>query len=56
MASTTAHVPEKLLPLKISPKKISWETFKNRYLSREDDFMYEWVNGYVEKTKRSINL
>ena len=36
-------------------KPITWEYFKNRYLSREDNFTYEWVNGYVEKTKRTID-
>ncbi len=34
------------------PKPISWETFKRKYLSREDSWKYEWVNGIVEKTKR----
>ena len=38
-----------------SPKKITWEEFKTRYLSREDTFKYEWVNGIVEKTPRSID-
>ena len=36
-------------------KPISWESFKNRYLSREDGYTYEWVNGQVEKTKRSMD-
>ncbi len=38
-----------------SPKPISWETFEKRYLTREDTWKYEWVNGLVEKTKRSMN-
>lgn len=37
------------------PRPISWETFEKRYLSREDSWKYEWVNGLVEKTKRSMN-
>ncbi len=37
------------------PRLISWETFEKRYLSREDSWKYEWVNGLVEKTKRSMN-
>ena len=46
---------EKKIEKKISlPKPITWEHFKNRYLSREDEFTYEWVNGYVEKTKREF--
>lgn len=36
-------------------KPISWETFQREYLSREDNYKYEWVNGQVEKTKRSID-
>lgn len=36
-------------------KSITWEQFKNRYLWREDGYLYEWVNGCVEKTKRTIN-
>jgi Uma2 family endonuclease len=36
-------------------KPISWETFQARYLSRDDAYTYEWVNGQVEKTKRSMD-
>lgn len=39
----------------VLPEKISWETFQEEYLSREDNFKYEWVNGQVEKTERSMN-
>ena len=39
----------------ILPKRISWEAFKADYLEREDGFKYEWVNGTVEKTPRSMN-
>ncbi|MFT4761411.1 MAG: Uma2 family endonuclease [Paraglaciecola sp.] len=35
--------------------KISWEDFECEYLSREDEWKYEWINGYVEKTKRTMN-
>lgn len=38
-----------------TPKPLSWETFEKRYLTREDAWKYEWVNGLVEKTKRSMN-
>lgn len=38
-----------------TPKKITWEEFKTRYLNREDTFKYEWVNGIVEKTPRSMD-
>ena len=37
------------------PKPISWEAFKADYLEREDGFKYEWVNGAVEKTPRSMD-
>jgi thioredoxin reductase len=36
-------------------KKISWETFEKKYLTREDKYKYEWVNGIVEKTERNKN-
>ncbi len=34
---------------------ISWEAFKKKYLSREDGYKYEWLNGIVEKTKRTMD-
>lgn len=47
---------------KTSPNKvangqpyISWEAFKKKYLSREDGYKYEWLNGIVEKTKRTMD-
>lgn len=36
-------------------KRITWEEFERRYLSREDKFKYEWVNGEIEKTERAMN-
>lgn len=38
-----------------SPKKISWEEFQRKYLSREDQYKYEWVNGLIEKTPRTMD-
>ena len=38
-----------------SPKKITWEQFERRYLSREDGYKYEWVDGQVEKTPKRMN-
>ena len=41
-----------------SPKpkrRISWEAFQEKYLTREDRYKYEWVDGLVEKTTRSMN-
>ena len=36
-------------------KKITWEAFQENYLTREDKYKYEWVDGYVEKTLRSMD-
>ncbi len=38
-----------------SPSKISLAAFQRKYLSRKDNFKYEWVNGIVEKTPRTMN-
>jgi Uma2 family endonuclease len=37
------------------PAKISLEAFQRKYLSRKDNFKYEWVGGIVEKTPRTVN-
>ncbi len=37
------------------PRKISWEEFEKKFLSREDNFKYEWIDGIVEKTTRPMN-
>jgi Uma2 family endonuclease len=39
---------------KTSPS-ISWKAFKSRYLSREDGYKYEWLNGEIEKSKRTMD-
>ena len=52
----TAAAAQKAIPTPAkSPKKISWEEFQRRYLSREDQYKYEWVNGWVEKTPRNMD-
>lgn len=43
------------LAKKDTSKKISWETFEEEYLSREDGYKYEWVDGYVEKIQTNMN-
>jgi Uma2 family endonuclease len=51
-------VPKKIYnPSVIEPKKkyISWRDFQRRYLSREDSYKYEWLNGTIEKTPRTMN-
>lgn len=40
---------------KSRPKPITWDEFERKYLSREDEYKYEWVHGVVEKTKRTMN-
>lgn len=32
------------------PDFISWEDFEKNYLSLEDGYRYEWLNGIIEKT------
>jgi Uma2 family endonuclease len=34
---------------------ITLEAFHNLYDNREDDYKYEWCNGVVEKTPRTMN-
>lgn len=34
---------------------ITWEAFQREYLSREDGYTYEWLNGMVERTPNAIN-
>lgn len=50
-----ASQEKKTITLKQKPRPISWETFEKVYLEREDGFKYEWVNGYVEKTPRTMD-
>jgi len=42
------HKPKK-------PRKISWEVFERKYLTREDGYKYEWLDGIVEKTTHALN-
>ncbi|MDO8366568.1 MAG: Uma2 family endonuclease [Saprospiraceae bacterium] len=37
------------------PRLIKWSEFEKRYLSREDGYKYEWINGRVEKTEYTMN-
>jgi Uma2 family endonuclease len=38
-----------------APKSLTWKEFQQRYRNREDRNKYEWVNGRVEKTPRSMD-
>ena len=53
----TAVKEDKIMikPKNNTTKSISWETFEKKYLSREDGYTYEWVNGTIEKTKRTMD-
>ena len=68
MVSPATHEPATAIPnLRAQPgapgaeksampaKKISWEAFEGRYLRREDKYKYEWVDGTVVKTPRTMN-
>ena len=50
-----AIAEQKTITVKQKPRPISWETFTKVYLEREDGFKYEWVDGYVEKTPRTMD-
>lgn len=52
-APVTAPKIPRRLPQAVKP--ISWKDFERRYLRREDGYKYEWVNGLVEKTPRTMN-
>lgn len=45
-----------MFPVKPKPRMVTWEEFEKRYLPREDAFKYEWTDGTVEKTPRTMNL
>lgn len=38
-----------------SDNQISWELFQEKYLIREDDYKYEWVNGAVQQISKPMN-
>ncbi|HMQ50211.1 MAG TPA: Uma2 family endonuclease [Saprospiraceae bacterium] len=56
MSASTIHAGKSIgVGALKSGKTITWQRFKQRYLNREDAFKYEWVNGQVEKTPRSMD-
>lgn len=55
MVAIASKQPNKQTRKTPTKKKISWETFQKKYLSREDKYKYEWVDGYVEKTNRTMD-
>jgi Uma2 family endonuclease len=36
-------------------KELSWEQFQRKYLTREDTYKYEWLDGVVEKSPYSMD-
>ena len=51
----SAALKESTISIKRTATYISWEAFQRRYLSREDAYKYEWLNGTIEKTKRTMD-
>ena len=57
VAIALKHTKNKAFQTAVKEKKsITWAAFQQRYLLREDGYTYEWVNGQVEKTKRSMDF
>ncbi len=58
IAANTA-LPSQHLPATSSvaekAKPVSWAEFRAKYLVREDGYKYEWLQGTVEKTRRSMD-
>jgi Uma2 family endonuclease len=52
MSAAIAPQPK---PVKKTPRILTLEQFHRLYDSREDDYKYEWHNGIVEKTPRTMN-
>jgi Uma2 family endonuclease len=55
--AATAIQEKRYTPKMIVEKQqfTSWHDFEKKYLIREDNFKYEWVNGLIEKTPRSMD-
>lgn len=53
MVATTFQ--KKISSVSATQKSISWADFQKKYLSREDNYKYEWLNGIVEKTNRNMD-
>ena len=51
----SAALKESTISIKRTTPYISWEAFQRRYLTREDAYKYEWLNGTIEKTKRTMD-
>lgn len=40
---------------KLPKRKLAGRPFQKKYLIKEDKYKYEWVDGYVEKTQRTMD-
>ena len=54
-ATAEANIKWPISPPKQPARKISWPEFQRKYLSREDGYKYEWLNGTIEKSKRGMD-
>lgn len=55
LAMTVSATQENLSISNTPARQISWAEFQKKYLSREDRYKYEWVDGQVEKTPRTMD-
>ena len=55
LAMTARATQENLSIANTPARQISWAEFQKKYLSREDRYKYEWVDGQVEKTPRTMD-
>ena len=57
LETATVEQKDKMVKTTTQPRQtyITRKDFKRRYLSREDCFKYEWIDGKIEKTKRTMN-
>lgn len=55
--AATAIQEKRFTPTMVVEKNqsVTWHDFEKKYLIREDNFKYEWVNGLIEKTPRSMD-
>ena len=55
MTASSAKILKVEADDKKSKRFVSLESFLQRYTNREDGFKYEWNNGIIEKTPRTMN-
>ncbi len=49
------NIPSVSSELRKAQRFVSLESFQRQFGDRKDDFIYEWNNGIVEKSPRTIN-